>query len=298
MPTVNNRIKKPQSSVINGVDSGGLMTAFINCGYEQIMTSPFDGLSLGTRDKYAQFRRGSIVSQDFSKFYSLLTGTVGTLVFYERKSGTAEATGWMKHTITNPVIHNMKLSVSKEGFSTISYSFECKAADPTKGFADMWSVTDSQSAPTYVAAARGGWRVVSTTHGAVNIYHTTAFDFSLAAVLTKESNDGDIAYTCVELDLPWSASGSISFQDATITSSKLKCQDLIAAVPADLTVTLSSSGGAANKVITIANVDFDNASSNSDIGSPFTGYQLPFGIADDPDTPLTLGGSNKIITIA
>ena len=298
MVTTNTRVKRPQAVVINGVDAGGLMAASIQTGYDNILKSPFDGLAVPVRDKLTEFCRGSIVTQDFSEFYNLLIGTVGTYVFYERKSGIAEATGWIKHTITNPVIWQVNLSLNKDGYATVSFNFECKAADETKGIADFWVPLDDQSAPSYISADRGGHRVVTAVHGAANLYHITGFEFSLAGILTKESNDSDVGYSCVEIDLPYDISGSISFQDATIAAAKLKGQTLLTAAAAALVLTVKSSSGGANKTITIANVDFDNLSDNSSPDSEFTGYQLSFGIANDPDTPLTLAGDNKIIAIA
>jgi len=298
MSTVNNRVKRPQTVVINGVDNGGLMSAKITSGFDQILKTPFDGLQVSIRDKYTQFCRGDVTTQDFATFYTLLTGTLGTYVCYERKSGTAEATGWLKHTIKNPVIHKISFSISKDGYSTVSFSFECKAASETEGLSALWTVTDSQSAPTYIAAERGGFRIISAVHGSTDIYHNTGFEFSLAGILTKESNDEDIAYTCVEVDTPYDISGSLSFQDGTISNSLLKAQTLILAAAANLVLTVASSAGAANKVITIANVDFDNFSSDSSSEATFTGYSVSFGIANNATTQLTLSGANKIITFA
>jgi hypothetical protein len=298
MATVNNRVKRPQAVVINGVDNGGLMTARITAGFDQVLKTPFDGLSVPVRDKFVQFCRGDVTTQDFATAYSLMTGTLGTYVFYERKSGVAAASGWIKHTIKNPVIHKIAISINKDGYSTVSFSFECQAASETEGVAALWVPTDSQSEPTYIEASRGGFRIVSITHGVVSIYHNMALEFSLAGILTKESNDSDVGYTCVEIDTPYDISGSLSFQDGSIATSLLKAQSLLLAEAAELEVTVRSSSGAADKVITIANVDFDSMSSDSSADATFTGYQLSFGIANDPDVPLTLVGTNKIITFA
>ena len=62
-------------------------------------------------------------------------------------------------------------------------------------------------------------------------------------------------------------------------------------------LTVLQSQAATNKVITIANVIFLSAGENSNVGAPFTGYNAQFDIANDPGTPLTLEGANKIITI-
>jgi len=302
MATVNKRVGLPQAVVINGVDAGGAMTAAINAGFENIMRSSPDGLQVPVKDKEIQYVRGTIVTQDWVEAINLLTGTVGTYVFYERKSGVAIDTGFIKHTITAPVIHRVTINFTKGGYATISLDFECRAADETKGIADMWALLDDQAAPSYISAARGGFRVETAVHGVdpndVDIYHVTAFDFSLTLPLVRACNDADVAYTCVDARLSGiSAGGSISFQSGEITGAVLTCQELIAAAAANLVIVVAQSQGAADKTITIANVDFNNVGSNSDANAPFTGYTAAFDIANDPDTPLTLEGDNKIITI-
>jgi len=300
MATVNQRSKKPQAHVVNGIDAGGMMSARISYGYDNIIETPFDGLALPVRDKEIQFVRGTVETQDWTHIIDLLTGAVGTSVFYERKSGVAAATGYLLYTLTNPVIHRASINLGKGGLATCSYDFECKPADETKTITDMLAITDSQSAPTYVSAARGGYRIVSTTHGgALTIYHVTSLNFSIAMNLVKACNDGDIGYTCCEAELEnMVVGGSIGFQDSGITSSKLLAQQLATAAAADLVLTCTQSQGATSKVITIANVDFDNADQDSAAGNPFSGHNLNFGIANDAAVPLTLDGANKIITIA
>lgn len=304
MATVNKRVGLPQAFVINGIDAGGGMTAMINAGYENILRSSPDGLQPPSKDKDIQFVRGTIVTQDWVHFVELLTGTVGTYVFYERKSGVAPATGYIKHTITNPVIHNVRMSFAKGGYATITFDFECKAADETKGIADMWTPLDSQAAPSYITAARGGWRIESCKHdpgggSEIQVYHLTAFDFAISLPIVRACNDGDVGYTCVDARVDgMAAAGSISFQDAGIASSKLTAQQLLVATAADLALVIRQSQGAADKTITIANADFNNAGSSSDANAPFTGYTAGFDVANDPSTPLTLEGANKIITIA
>jgi len=303
MATINKRVGLPQAMVINGVDAGGAMTAMINAGFENIMRSSPDGLQVPVKDKEIQFVRGTIVTQDWVEAVNLLTGVVGTYVFYERSSGVAEATGYIEHTITAPVIHRISINFTKGGYTTASLDFECRAADETKTIADMWALLDGQAAPTYISAACGGFRVVSAVHGVdpndIDIYHVTAFDFTLTLPLVRACNDGDVAYTCVDARLNGlTTGGSISFQAGEITGAVLTCQELIAAAKAALVITCKQSQGAADKVITIANVDFNNISSSSDINALFTGYTAAFDVANDPDTPLTLETAPKIIEIA
>jgi len=300
MATTNNRIKLPQASVINGVDAGGLMSASIQAGFENVLQSAPDGLQVATVDREVQFVRGSIVTQDWVEMVNLLTGTVGSYVFYERKSGVAGATGWIKHTLTAPVIHSVRITQSIRGFITCSFDFECRFAAETTTLNDAWVITDSQAAPTYIAAARGGYRVQTTVHGATSIYHVTAFEFAMAIRMVKACNDADLGYTCVDADLEAgiACGGSITCQDGSITTSQLLANKLLVAAKADLVITCTQSQGATAKVLTIANTAFTSQNENASPSSDFTPFALPFLVANDPSTPLTVAGDNKIITIA
>ena len=286
MTMVNKRVYGPQAVVINGVDAGGAMTAVIDSGYDSILRTPPDGLAVPVVDREVQFVRGSIMSQDWTLLVNLLTGAATTLVFYERKSGVAAGAGYIEHTITNPVIHNARLSMNQKGYMTVAFDFECMAADETKGILDMWAMLDGQAAPTYVTAARGGWRVETCVHGGVSVYHVTAFDFAITMELLKACNDADVAYTAVDgREDGMRTAGSLSFEDAEITSAKLKCQDLALAAAASLVITVTQSAGATSKVITIVRTIFGTAGANSNAQSDYSGYRANFEV------------TNKIITI-
>jgi len=303
MTTVNERVGIPQAAVINGGDAGGVMTAAISAGHENIMRSAPDGLQVPLKDKEIQFVRGTITTQDWTKVIDLLNGVVGTYIFYERKSGVAVGTGFIQHTITAPVIHSASFTLTKGGYATADFSFECRAADETKGIADMWALLDDQAAPTYVPAARGGYRVESAKHGIVpnwtDIYHVMSFNFALTLPLVRACNDADVGYTCVDARLDGlTAAGSIGFQDASIATAIILCQKLAVAARGNLVLVVTQGGGAADKTITIAGVDFNNVGSNSDASTPFTGYSADFEVSNDVTMQLTLDGTNKIITIA
>lgn len=302
MATVNKRVAIPQAMVINGIDAGGAMSIAIQAGHDNVIQTTPDGLQVPLKDKEVEFIRGSFVTQDWIHAIELLTGTVGTYVFYERKSGVAEATGYIKHTITNPVIHRANLRLNQRGYAALAVSFECRAADEAKGFADMWGQEDSQAAPSYVSAARGGYRVVSAAHGgSIDIYHATAFDLTLMMQLAKACNDGDVGYTAVDARLDGlRCSGSLSFEDTEISSpgGQMKSLQLLAASRGNLVLALKQSQGASNKTLTVAGVDFDSIGQNSSAESPFTGHTVNYEVSNDTALPLTLAGANKILTIA
>ena len=302
MTTVNNRLRNVQALTVNGVSAGGLTTLSINQGYDNMPASAPDGIGgPAIVDREVQYCRGNGAIQDWSHLVDLLTGTLGTLAVYSRKSGTAAATGYVLHTLTNPVIHRTRISQSIRDYMTCGFDFECKAADETKGFADMYVPTDSQSAPSYVSAARGGYRISDAyidDTADVDIYHVTAFEFDLAMQIAKACNDADVGYTCVDAIADgMAAGGSITIQDESISGAQTKAQQLLSHAAKPLVLTVTQGSGATAKTVTIANCLFGNAREAMTNG-PFFAVTLDFMVANDASTPLTLEGDNKIITIA
>jgi hypothetical protein len=300
MSTTNKRAGQIQACTINGVSAGGIMSIGLQFGFDQVVNSPADGLGVPVYDKQTQFCRGNVRSQDWVHLIELLTGTVGTLICYERKSGAAEASGYIKHTVNNPIVHQMALKLSHRAYADIAATFECKAADETKGFDDMYTQLDAQAAPTYVPAARGLEMTAVLLGGSLAISHVTGLDLMIKLPVGKASSDGDVGYTAVDQIINgMTASGSLRFQDSSISTTILS-QRLLAAVVGNLVLTVKQSSGATAKTLTIARVDFTNVSDekNNDVQNPYTEHVANFVINNDPSTPLTLEGANKIITIA
>ncbi len=296
----NKRIYSPQAVTINGVDAGGAMQLRIQAGYDGKLQSAPDGLGVPIKDKHSGFCRGTLISQDWPHIVDLLTGTVGTLVCYERESGAATYT---KHTITNPVIHRVALQFNKGQYATLAADFECRAALTTTDFTQMWTAEAGQTAPTYVSAARGGWRIESAVFSSLAtekiINHVDRFTFEIVMDLLKDSADLDLAYTAVDaVEDRMQASGSLGSQDFEVASGYAKMLSLIAASRDNLVLEISQSGSAANKVVTIAGVDFQDAESDSNAEGGYSGLGVNFDVTNDATTPLSLSGDNKIITIA
>jgi hypothetical protein len=299
MALTNRRVYSPQACTINGIALGGTVTIAISEGFDNTVKGSPDGFQVPVIDKTDQFVRGTITVQDWPDAISLLTGTLGTFVFYERKSGVAEATGYIKHTITNPVVHKISISINKGSYATVSADFECRAALDTDTIAVMHAITDAQAAPTAIAPAMGGWRVVSAVYGGtLNLYHVTGFNFSITLPLIKDSNDGDLAYGAVDALLDGiAASGSLNLQDSGVATSELTTQQLLLAAIGNLVITVKQASGATNKVITIARASFISDSGSSD-RSGYASHSLPFEVTNNVSVPLTLSGTNKIIVIA
>lgn len=299
MTLINKRITFPQAATFNGIALGALSTMRIQAGHDQVVQTHPDGLQIPIADRFTQFIRGNTVVQDWSQFISLLTGTIGSFVFYERKSGVAEASGYMKHTLNNPVVHRAGITIVHRGYGSCNADFECQFADPEYTHGDVWVPTDSQAAPTYLPATRSV-EITAGTHGPTSIYHITRFDFNIAFKLMKASHDGDFGYTAVDRIYGGIApSGTIVFQDASITTAKLKIQDLLNNSRAALTLTVRNAAGATAKTLTINGVHFTapgEHAGDAQTTEPDT-FSLPFVVTNDASTPLTLSGTNKIVTI-
>lgn len=298
MATVNHRAFLPQATVINGVSVGGTVSVALEAGFESLHTSTPDGLVLAVQDRETQYVRGVCVVEDWPAAINLLLGAVGSLVYYERKSGVAAATGYLKHTLLNPKIHNVRLSINKGGWATVSFGFECQFASEVATINDVWAITDTQAAPTYLPTARGGWRISDAKHGQTDIFHLMSLSLDITRPMLKACNDADVGYTAVDLaESGMTVGGSIGFQDASVDSSILQCNKLLVASLATLTATIVQSGSAAAKVITIARCQFTGGGANGG-GNTYSQFDLRFGVTNDPAAPLTLDGDNKIITIA
>ena len=96
MATTNKRLHKAyhggaatSTANINGISAGGLVSAAISQGYEDILSTPADGKSFPQVDRLTQFVRGVVTCQDWTTVISVLNGTVGTYVFYVLESGTS-----------------------------------------------------------------------------------------------------------------------------------------------------------------------------------------------------------------
>lgn len=291
----NKRVYRPRTISINGVDAGGMMSARITEGFDNILTTPPDGLNFPLVDRLTQFCRGTLVTQDWVEFVNILTGASTSLVFYEKQSG---ADTFIKHTINNPIVHRARLSFNHRSYARVEFDFECKAASAADTLADMHEMTDAQTSPLYSPAVRGV-EITAASHGTQDILHVARFDFDIAFTLFKASHDGDLAYTAVDAAYGDSApSGTLVFQDASITSAKLLAQTLVLASAAALELTIKQSQGAAAKTVTIANVLFGSADEGPSAESKdYSEFSLPFMVANSDTVPLSFDGDNKLISI-
>lgn len=264
---------------VNGVAHGGLVSGAIQYGKDKIVRSSGDNQILEEVDVFINFVRGTITSQDWPDVISLLTGTVGTYIFYEKESGLATVT---KNTLNLPVIHRADFSLTNFSPAQITWGFECRGTLNDDVITDMWGRLKTQVAPAVELTTSRGDKITAAVHGVTAIQHVTGLTFSLNANLVIGTpGDGDTCYVAVDLANPFSFSGSITTQDL---DSALSLNEI--GTPAALAVTVHQMSQAAAKTITFANVLFGSNSAN--LGQGHTGYTIGFIVNSPSATPLTL----------
>ena len=285
------------TAVINGIAAGGLMSAQIDEGYDDIITAPHDGNNFPTTDRLTQFCRGTITSQDWITMLSVLNGTTGTYVFYEKESGVDTVT---KHTLVNPVIFSAAVSLGHRSHGSCAWSFECKAADDTTGFSvgttPFHQVDNGAAAPSAITAKGRSLEMTATTHSGNTINHVIGLDFTLAAQLVRASQDGDVGYTAVDKIYSGTpVSGTITFQESIVSDGDTRPQVLLADDPADLVVAVKQEQGGSNKTLTINDVMFTSLGASYDSGTGYRTHTMPFIVSPQSGVNFT---SATVITIA
>jgi hypothetical protein len=248
---------------INGVSAGGLMSANIDAGFDSIIRASHDGLSFPVNERLIPYVRGSITCQDWEKVISVFNGTLGTYTFYEALSGAAT---YYPHTITNPVIHSFSLNLLNGGYSSVTWNFECKPADGTKTITDMFASGAAAAKPAYLASQRAV-KIVSATHVSA-IGYVTGATVNFTSNLLREMSDGGLGYTTVEAAEPYNITGSVTFQNNDVASSKQYLTLLLTGAASDLVIVMKDSGLGGTATLTIKNVFFTtgNANKTSDGG--------------------------------
>ncbi len=263
------RISDAASDSVNGVDVGGLMSASVQAGFDNVITAGADGFSMPEVDRLTQFVRGSVQTQAWTLVLDILAGTVEKYFYFERESGTPH---FRLNEFRKPYIHTASINLAHRGRADCSFSFECFASDSGIGVSDLWITSDAISDSTVASAITyaPGLEILSANHGTESdIYHCTAFSMTIAGQLSLASGDSDVGYTAV--DIVWGGqpiSGSLTFQDSD------RFKSLLLADKSDLKLVVKQAQGAANKTLTIKDVIFTNLDSASNAGPGYTGYTL------------------------
>ena len=271
------------SDIINGVSLGGLMSASIQCGYDDIVTAGADGYSFPETDRLTQFVRGTIQCQDWKEVLNVLGGASSRYVFYERESGGAT---WRMNTLYDPYIHSATLNFDHRGRASVSFGFECWASDAATGFSALWARSDAMGLPSDVISYSPGMEMTAGILGTSPVlgepfYHLLNLTVNISGQIVRASGDGDVGYTAV--DIVWGGvpmGGSMTFQDAS------DAWNLLQEVESDLYITINQCQGESDAYLILQNVLFTNLGSTSSAGPGHTPYTLDFILNSDGTTPI------------
>jgi len=260
------------AGIINGIDAGGLMSASIQAGFDDVIAAGYDGFSMPEVDRFTQFVRGSVITQDWIEVLNILAGTVSRYTFYERNSGGPT---FRRNELQWPYIHAASINLAHRGRADCSFNFECWFDNTNSDISKIWTTSDliSDSTVSDTIAYSPGLEIETCIHdpgvGDSDIYHVLGFSMTIAGQLSRASADSDVGYTAV--DIGWGGqpiSGTLTIQDAE------RHHTLLAAGKADLILVIKMAQGAASKTLTVKDVVFTNLDSTSNSGAGYTGYTL------------------------
>ena len=257
----NKRTYNAQAAVINGVSLGGTTQISIERGHDVQSSGALDGQQGGSHGvaRGAKFVRGSIDSEDITKMITLLTAARSTGVFFAKESGAAT---WLKRTLKNPVMHNLRFASRFGGRSAFTLDFECQWDD-----ADDFKEVDlplaaEQTEPTIVVPSSYAepTAVVYKTDPAdqqldVTVLHVKEFSFNVGGQLLRDTNPGVSGYDSVEYN-PGDVTFSIGFADHTVSGAPAKdrVQELFELDQSRvIEVTLRGTGVETDKIVKLNN---------------------------------------------
>ncbi len=265
----------------NGQDAGGLMSANIDAGFDNIINPTHDGLIFPIPEKLIPYVRFSVQSQDVEQAIAVFNGASDDYTFYTKETGLAS---YDMQVLLFPQIHSLDINLVNNGYSSCSWSAECKPVDGTKTHKDMWASTINTEKPAFLSSNRAV-KIVSVV-GTSTITHVMGVTFSLNATLLRESMDGALGYTQIEME-NYTAGGSVTFQDTTVATSTLLAVKLLNDAVANLTITMKDSGLAGTATYVIKNVTYTNITTNRDDSGNYVSHTANFIVSDNSGTPVT-----------
>ncbi len=281
----NTRLFHARDSSIVGIDAGGLMTANIQAGYDDILTSPADGNAVPDTDRATKFIRGTMVTQDWVEMQNIIAGVGDEIIFFEKESTKNTYT---RNTLTGVHVHNATLNLAHRGYGTMSIAFECQF-DVGDKFIDVWARDTAVAAAALpdLTAARGT-EITDAVHS-VAMPHILGLTLNMAGQLATASHDGDEGITAVDVLYEGTPiTGTLTVQDSETVLIRLDDTSLVT----PLVLTIKQSAGAAVKTITIANCVFTGLGNSSAAGANYTSYAMDFYVHGDTiGTPLTIANA-------
>ena len=302
----NNRVFQAQALTTNTIAIGGLSLLRLAAKFQHVVASGQDG-AFGIEDVDRAGMRIDAAMQctDVVKANSILASTPGATTFYGKESGAATYKTYTIAAASGVIVWSgMNLALSKVADAVLGCNGRIRFTTGAKTLADVIGVTAGASAPSKTSPAplyRPHTASFTPVGGeAITPVHTESINLSCSAEVKSAFGDTDIGETAVDL-APWGPlQVTLVHRDALAVSPSDIAAALVAAEAGVLTVQLLGRGGAADKTLTINNLQW--LGSEEAHGPDYTDWTMT-GVAGwtkrgTPDVNYDLTGANKLFAIA
>jgi len=258
----NNRVFLAQGLTTNGIAVGGLAEISVDAGYQNIIRSSPDG-AVGTEDVD---RAGlavdvSLSGTDVTKGNAILAAAVGDTEFYGKESGAAT---WQKRTMPGVLWHSLDLDLPQTADGSMSLRGAIRFAEGTTTLAQVIAATGEQTQQpviTYPARLFRPHNAIFDPGSEIPPKNLVSVRLALAVEqLLQDFGDDDLGMTAVDITGWNDLQVTLVHKDASEINGRDRATQLIEAGRGILTVTLMGRGGAANKTLTINNLQWTRGS--------------------------------------
>jgi len=273
-------------------------------GFRAVQSQGDGSIGIAARDKTRLYTSGRLACEDIAAFGTL----IGLFEAAESLSVMAEgklagnAVKGVKATLAHAKLVGAGLSFQAGRHAQSTFDFRGSVAPATVvPSAEVTVVEVATKAITYAAGLRGVVikSAVFTPHGggAITPLGVTGLDVNLRYQADQAAGDNDYGES-VEVGSA-EVSGSLSFQDQTITTLATVGQQLAAADWGVLAITYSQQAGAADKVLSLANLAFEDEAMTKG-ANRYGANRMGFGcfFQNGADMYKVGSGTNKIISVA
>ncbi|HEB79265.1 MAG TPA: hypothetical protein ENI79_02160 [Rhodospirillales bacterium] len=307
----NTRIYDAQGVISKGISVGGHNRITVTDGFDSVSRTRFDGRQ-GTHavNKLGKFVRFTQTCMDPTKALTLVneapSDAADFLTYYVAKDGTSP-TAFVKHTLLRPRYTSLSIRIPESGPATMELAGEClwllENGVAAAEFHEVHATTDEVSQLT-VDADLSNPEIIeelkTVTLAALTLQHRSSLNIRIDGQVRRDRNPGFAGPDSI-IWIPDTVRFDLTTKDGGFSDdgTKTSQQDLLDAAAASLVATVGKVNGADDRVFTLFNAKFTEASGEF----PFDNYGTftPNGecewMSADGTTFYTLGGSDPIMTI-
>lgn len=257
----NSRTFRAEAVTTNGATAlGGVTTITTRARFLDIVTSQPDGSIGAVVDRRGQAVEIEMESTDVAKGFTVLNGAEQATVFSTKESGAAT---YQRRTTGVTVLNRLSMQFARERDATMRLSGQCRFGSG-EDVTDIITALAAQTAPTVVIPARlyrpfsAIW--TETQEDPVTLAHVEALSLSLQAGLISDQNDVDLGTEAVDRVEFEPLEVTLTIRDFGVSGGLDRAVNTLAAGLGTLAVSLRGRGGAANKTLTIRNLQWRDAS--------------------------------------